>query len=184
MVDSYVGFWFHCSPNPGCERFTDAGRFTQSLAAEYLDDALLGEAVLSRWEPIFERLVQSTRQERLVIVLDEFQYIGKSSPAFLSVFQRIWDQCLCKANVMVVLCGSLISMMMSQTLSYDSPIYGRRTAQLRLRPVCFEYYADFFSKDMARDQLVSYYSVTGGIPKYIEMFPPYRDWETDRKSVV
>lgn len=142
----------------------------QSLAAEYLDDALLGEAVLSRWEPIFERLVQSIRQERLVIVLDEFQYIGKSSPAFLSVFQRIWDQCLCKANVMVVLCGSLISMMMSQTLSYDSPIYGRRTAQLRLRPVCFEYYADFFAKDMARDQLVSYYSVTGGIPKYIEMF--------------
>ena len=142
----------------------------QSLAAEYLGDDLLREAVLSRWEPIFERLVQSAQQERLVIVLDEFQYIGKSSPAFLSVFQRIWDQCLCKANVMVVLCGSLISMMMSQTLSYESPIYGRRTAQLRLRPVCFEYYADFFAEDMSKDRLVQYYSVTGGVPKYIEVF--------------
>ena len=71
---------------------------------------------------------------------------------------------------MVVLCGSLISMMMSQTLSYESPIYARRTAQLRLRPVSFEYYVDFFAEDMPKDRLMQYYSVTGGVPKYIEVF--------------
>ena len=33
---------------------------------------------------------------------------------------------------MVILCGSLVSMMESQVLSYDSPLYGRRTAQIQL----------------------------------------------------
>ena len=46
--------------------------------------------------------------------------------------QRIWDTVLKGRNVMLVLCGSLISMMISQTLSYDSPLYGRRTRQIRL----------------------------------------------------
>ena len=142
----------------------------QQLAAAYLKDGLLQEAAVARWEPIFERLVSAVRGERMVIVLDEFQYIGRNSPAFLSVFQRIWDQCLSKANVMVVLCGSLISMMMSQTLRYESPIYGRRTAQLRLRPVKFPYYPEFFGEEKPRDEWIRYYSVTGGVPKYIEMF--------------
>ena len=156
----------------------------QQLAAEYLKDGLLQEALLDRWEPIFERLVSAAQGARLVIVLDEFQYIGKNSPAFLSVFQRIWDQCLSKANVMVVLCGSLISMMMSQTLRYESPIYGRRTAQLRLRPVKFPYYPEFFGEEKPRDEWIRYYSVTGGVPKYIEMFSRVQSLEQGIKENI
>ena len=156
----------------------------QQLAAAYLKDGLLQEAAVARWEPIFERLVSAVRGERLVIVLDEFQYIGRNSPAFLSVFQRIWDQCLSKANVMVVLCGSLISMMMSQTLRYESPIYGRRTAQLRLRPVKFPYYPEFFGEEKPRDEWIRYYSVTGGVPKYIEMFSRAQSLEQGIKENI
>lgn len=156
----------------------------QQLAAAYLKDGLLQEAAVARWEPIFERLVSAVRGERLVIVLDEFQYIGRNSPAFLSVFQRIWDQCLSKANVMVVLCGSLISMMMSQTLRYESPIYGRRTAQLRLRPVKFPYYPKFFGEEKPRDEWIRYYSVTGGVPKYIEMFSRAQSLEQGIKENI
>lgn len=156
----------------------------QQLAAAYLKDGLLQEAAVARWEPIFERLVSAVRGERLVIVLDEFQYIGRNSPAFLSVFQRIWDQCLSKANVIVVLCGSLISMMMSQTLRYESPIYGRRTAQLRLRPVKFPYYPEFFGEEKPRDEWIRYYSVTGGVPKYIEMFSRAQSLEQGIKENI
>ena len=156
----------------------------QQLAAAYLKDGLLQEAAVARWEPIFERLVSAVRGERLVIVLDEFQYIGRNSPAFLSVFQRIWDQCLSKANVMVVLCGSLISMMMSQTLRYESPIYGRRTAQLRLRPVKFPYHPEFIGEEKPRDEWIRYYSVTGGVPKYIEMFSRAQSLEQGIKENI
>ncbi|WP_202108700.1 ATP-binding protein [Succinivibrio dextrinosolvens] len=139
-------------------------------AADYLNDDLLREAAIERWELIFERLVASSDSKRLVIVIDEFQYIGKNNPAFLSVFQGIWDNLLSKNNVMVILCGSLVSMMMSQTLNYDSPLYGRRTAQIRLSPIKFEYYNEFFDSQYSEEELVKRYSLTGGVPRYIEMF--------------
>ena len=36
---------------------------------------------------------------------------------------------------MVILCGSLVSLMKSQTLDYSSPLYGRRTAQIKLKQI-------------------------------------------------
>lgn len=69
---------------------------------------------------------------------------------------------------MVILCGSLISMMESQTLSYNSPLCGRRTAQIRLGQIPFRYYHEFHPGKNFRE-LVEMYSITGGIPKYIEL---------------
>jgi AAA+ ATPase superfamily predicted ATPase len=108
-------------------------------------------------------------ERRKLIVIDEFQYIGKSSPAFPSVFQRIWDLILQRQNVMVVLCGSLISLMESQTLSYGSPLYGRRTGQIKLGPIPFRHYGAFY-EGRSEKEWIPYYSVTGGVPRYIEMF--------------
>ena len=70
---------------------------------------------------------------------------------------------------MLVLCGSLVTMMTEQTLSYSSPLYGRRTAQMHMRQIPFRYYGEFFPRLGARD-LVERYCVTGGVPKYIELF--------------
>lgn len=72
-------------------------------------------------------------------------------------------------NVMVILCGSLISMMESQTLAYSSPLYGRRTGQIKLKQIPFRHYHQFFP-DKSERELIEYYSVTGGVPKYIELF--------------
>lgn len=110
----------------------------------------------------------------MVVILDEFQYLGRSNPAFPSVFQRVWDEILKERNVMVILCGSLISMMVSQTLSYQSPLYGRRTAQIRLKQIPFPYYQDFFDGLSFREQ-VERYAVTGDVPKYIESFADQED---------
>ena len=88
------------------------------------------------------------------------QYLGKANPAFPSVFQRIWDTMLSKRNVMVILCGSLISLMESQVLSYSSPLYGRRTAQIRMKQIPFRFYRDFFSKEIGRRELVEAYGVS------------------------
>ena len=70
---------------------------------------------------------------------------------------------------MLILCGSLIRMMKSQALDYSSPLYGRRTAQLRLRQIPFAYYHEF-APSLSEDDLVQRYAVTGGVPKYAEMF--------------
>lgn len=70
---------------------------------------------------------------------------------------------------MVILSGSYISMMKTHALSYASPLYGRRTAQLCLQSLTFtELSAYYTNKPFA--ELVSLYAVTGGVPKYLEFF--------------
>ena len=143
-------------------------------AAEFMNSDLLRNADVKSWDVIFKALMDATFASKPVIVIDEFQYIGKSNPAFPSIFQRIWEEILKDKQVMVVLCGSLISRMESQTLSYNSPLYGRRTAQIRLTQIPFRYYGEFFPHK-SRRELIEMYSVTGGVPKYIEPFAESKD---------
>lgn len=141
----------------------------KDAVADFCNNELLKSAKIENWEILFKTLCEKSKKEKLLLVIDEFQYLGKSSPAFPSIFQKIWDTILKNQNIMVILCGSLISMMESQTLNYTSPLYGRRTGQIKLKQIPFSYYNQFFP-DKSRKELIEYYSVTGGVPKYIELF--------------
>ena len=143
-------------------------------AADFINSDLLRYSAVSSWDVIFKTVMDTEFEKKPVIVIDEFQYIGKSNPAFPSIFQRIWEEILKNKSVMVILCGSLISMMESQTLNYDSPLYGRRTAQIRLKQIPFKYYGQFFP-NRPEKELIEMYSVTGGVPKYIELFGECED---------
>ena len=153
-------------------------------AAEFINNDLLRDAKVSSWDTIFKAIMQTDFTAKPVIVIDEFQYIGKSNPAFPSVFQRIWEEQLKDKPVMVILCGSLTSMMESQTLSYNSPLYGRRTAQMKLKQIPFRYYRQFFP-DKSENELVEMYAVTGGVPKYIDSFADVGDiYEGISKNIL
>ena len=147
----------------------------QRVVAEYTGNALLKEGTYGRWEPIFSVIAEEAKKdERLILVIDEFQYLGKANKAFPSVFMKIWDTYLKDTNIMLILCGSLIRMMTDQVLRYDSPLYGRRTAQLRMVQIPFSYYCDF-TPTLSEKNRIEHYAVTGGVPKYIEIFGENKD---------
>jgi len=143
-------------------------RFSNTLA-EYVKQEYLKNASFSDWEDLFKIFATYKPDTKKVLVIDEFQYLVNVNSAFVTVFQRIWDEILKDKNVMVILCGSLISMMTTHVLSYSSPLYGRRTAQIRLSPLKF---TDIMKTNSNKsfEQLVEVYSVTGGVPKYFEFF--------------
>lgn len=155
----------------------------QEKTAEFLNSDLLKNVEVKSWDVLFKAIMDAPFDSKPVIVLDEFQYLGKANPAFPSIFQRIWEEILKDKNVMVILCGSLISMMQSQTLAYGSPLYGRRTAQIRLKQIPFRYYHEFFP-NKSRKELIEMYAVTGGVPKYIELFSQSRDIYSAIESCV
>ena len=141
----------------------------KNTVSDFLGNELIREARIDNWEILFKSLVAKTTNEKIILAIDEFQYLGLANSAFPSIMQKMWDTYLKNSNIMVILCGSLISMMESQTLNYSSPLYGRRTGQIRLKQIPFLYYHDFYpNKDYK--SLIEYYSVTGGVPKYIELF--------------
>ena len=146
----------------------------KNTVAEQTGNELLMNANIDNWDMIFKVWLDVVSDGKKLMVIDEFQYMGKANSAFPSVFQRIWDTMLKDKNVMVILCGSLISMMESQMLAYNSPLYGRRTGQIKLKQIPFKYYHEFFP-DKSEKELIEYYAVTGGVPKYIELFDDSTD---------
>ncbi|MDE6914515.1 MAG: hypothetical protein K2P35_12620 [Lachnospiraceae bacterium] len=54
-------------------------------------------------------------------------------------------------------------------LAYGSPLYGRRTAQIRMKQIPFRYYHEFCG-DLPLKEQIDRYAATGGMPKYIESF--------------
>ncbi len=146
----------------------------QHAVSEFTQNTLLKKDVLLEWDEIFSVLNQHQPGEKKIIAIDEFQYLGKARTSFPSIFQKIWDQMLAESRSMVILCGSLVGMMVEQALSYSSPLYGRRTGQIRLDQITYQDYGLFF-KNPRRMNLIEYYAVTGGVPKYIELFSPAAD---------
>ena len=132
------------------------------------DNQMLQNVTFSDWLDLFRVIADYKPGEKKVIVVDEFPYLVKINPAFPSILQNAWDEILKDKNIMLVLCGSLISMMKKHTLAYDSPLYGRRTAQIRLMPLSFsDVYA---SQSIPFCEAMEQYAVTGGVPKYLEFF--------------
>lgn len=141
----------------------------KNLVAETLNIELLKEVSNASWETIFKEIAKESKKKRIILVIDEFQYLGKVNKAFPSILMGLWDNFLKDSNIMLIICGSLISMMKEQVLNYNSPLYGRRTAQINLKQVKFEYYHEFNEK-LSLDKQIQKYAVTGGVPKYIELF--------------
>ncbi|MGV8149965.1 MAG: ATP-binding protein [Alkaliphilus sp.] len=165
FVRDKLGIYFLASEETERENL----RALQSMVAEFTSNELLQKATGLAWDDIFEILTKHRPEEKKIIIIDEFQYLGKANKAFPSIFQRIWDNMLKEENVMVILCGSLITMMESQVLNYSSPLYGRRTGQIKMKQIRFKHYGEFFRNKKEND-LIEYYAVTGGVPKYIELF--------------
>ncbi len=131
-------------------------------------NSMLSKVEFSDWIDLFQVIAEYKPEEKKVIVIDEFPYLVKTNPAFPSVLQNAWDEILKDNNVMLILCGSLISMMKKHALSYESPLYGRRTAQIRLAPLSFTTVYGY--QKLSFTDAVEQYSVTGGVPKYMEFF--------------
>jgi AAA+ ATPase superfamily predicted ATPase len=123
------------------------------------------------WEQAFRELVQLSQEERLIVILDEFTYLLEVNPAIAGTLQNLWDHLLKHTNLFLCLSGSHIGMMKRHALAYQAPLYGRATALLRLRPLCFGLTPQYFPQYQP-DERVAIYAMVGGIPAYWELFNP------------
>ncbi len=140
----------------------------QRAAAEFLGDDILAIADFSGWVEA-SKYISERFKGRTVIVVDEFPYLLEKG--VLEEFQKVWDTILSRKNVMLILIGSSVSMMERSVLSYSSPLYGRRTGQIRLEPLKLWNIGDFFPSYGLED-LLKVYSVLDGVPQYLHLFLP------------
>ncbi len=103
---------------------------------------------------------------KAVVIIDEFQYIVEADPSLPSRLQRAIDTHLSSTELKLFLSGSAISFFETELLGYRAPLHGRRTANIRLRPMRFLSAADFL-KMMPPEDAIRTYSVLGGTPAYL-----------------
>ncbi|MDI3476406.1 MAG: uncharacterized protein PWQ95_2134, partial [Thermococcaceae archaeon] len=162
------------------ENETNLEDFSLRLA-DYFNDPFLRENPIRSWGAFFTYLAGKST-ERLVVVIDEVQYLVRADKGFLSTLQKYWDLHLSNTKIMLILCGSLVSFMEGM-LSAKSPIYGRRTGAWKVEEMDFFDALDFHPIDL--ETAVKAYSVFGGVPQYWADYDPNKDfWDNIRALLL
>ena len=136
----------------------------KTLVADGLDNDLIRSSDLD-WINLLKEV--SKTEKRLIIIIDEYPYLINSNKAIPSIFQKVWDLYLNDSNIVMILCGSSISMMEQHVLGSKSPLYGRRTGQIHVKPFEFRHMPLFFPTFRVED-LIKIYAITDGIPYYLK----------------
>ncbi len=105
-------------------------------------------------------------KERVILAIDEYPYVARAVKSLASTLQLLIDKYKDKSKLMLILCGSSMSYMEDHVLAYKAPLYGRRTAQIKLLPFDFEETCRCFQHFSADDKAIAY-GIMGGTPQYI-----------------
>lgn len=125
-----------------------------------------GIPIFQDFQTALESVFIRAEKERIILVIDEYPYVARSSPSLASVLQRLIDTYRDSSHLFLILCGSSMSYMEDEVLAYKSPLYGRRTAQFKIRPFSF---AECLSvwRGMEPESEALLYGLTGGTPPYV-----------------
>ncbi|MCL2798406.1 MAG: ATP-binding protein [Firmicutes bacterium] len=114
----------------------------------------------------FDKIAEEAAKSRFIFVIDEYPYLAKADKSISSRLQHLIDHKLLKTNIFFIICGSSMSFMENQVLGYQSPIYGRRTAQFRLEPLSYRLAACAYPA-LTPEKQVLLFGIAGGIPHYL-----------------
>lgn len=137
--------------------------------------------VFKDFNDAFNYVYQMAQEERIVLVIDEYPYLANCYSGISSLLASFIDHKFINSKLYLILCGSSLSFMENQVLGYQSPLYGRRTGQMKIQPFtfaeCTKYYNNFSKQDLAVA-----YGITGGIPLYMSKLDDKRSIEDNIKD--
>ena len=124
------------------------------------------ESTFPSFQAALEYVFRLAEKERLILAMDEYPYVARSSKSLASTLQLLIDKYHQSSKLMLILCGSSMSYMEDQVLAYKAPLYGRRTAQMKIMPFDFEEVCRYFSYMPGEDKALLY-GIVGGTPQYL-----------------
>jgi len=138
------------------------------------------------WGDLFTVLAKHTQQGRVIIFLDEISWMGMGDNDFLGKLKTVWDMHFSRnAKLMLVLCGSVSSWIEKNILSHTGYL-GRPSLHIRLQELplsdCSLFWGRHKTKVAAFDKL-KLLSMTGGVPRYLELMNPALSAEENIRSL-
>ena len=125
---------------------------------------------ITKLSVLFEEIMQFSKQQHFILIIDEFQDLQAINSAFFSEMQNLWDANKNDSKINFIVCGSVYSMMIKIFEDSKEPLFGRATAKINLMPfapsVCKEILMDF-NPTFTNEDLLCLYMLSGGVAKYI-----------------
>jgi len=125
-----------------------------------------------KFSDIFRYLMKLSETRSFTLVIDEFQDFFRVNKSVFSEMQDIWDEHEKTSRMNLVVCGSIYSLMQKIFKDKKEPLYGRNTAELRLKPfrpsVLKEIMADA-KPHYSNEDLLALFTFTGGVAKYVNL---------------
>ena len=118
------------------------------------------------FQSALEYIFQLAQNERIVLAIDEYPYVARVSKSLASTLQMLIDKYKDKSKLMMIICGSSMSYIEDHVLAYKAPLYGRRTAQMKILPFDFAETCCYF-KHFSDEEKAVIYGIAGGTPQYL-----------------
>ena len=124
------------------------------------------ETSFASFQAALETVFRLSENERIILAVDEYPYVARASKSLASTLQLLIDKYKDRSKLMLILCGSSMSYMEDHVLAYKAPLYGRRTAQIKLQPFDFEETCRYFGNFSTEEKALAY-GIVGGTPQYL-----------------
>ena len=149
-----------------------------ALCRQFAEEAtkVLGVFVpseISSFSSLFRMLMEIAQTKAFNLVLDEFQELDNINPSVFSDMQNYWDQFRRKTKMNLLICGSVYTLMHKIFQEAEEPLFGRADNIIGLRAFSVNTIKQVMTDhnpDYTNDDLLALYSITGGVPKYLELF--------------
>lgn len=127
---------------------------------------------MKTFQEIFGFLMQQGETKRFSLVIDEFQEFFQVNPSVYSDMQDCWDRYRLGTHVNLIVSGSVYSLMVKIFQDSHEPLFGRADMLMKLRPFSLPVLKEIMTEHYpayTNDDLLALYSITGGVPKYVEL---------------
>lgn len=135
----------------------------------------------SSWGNALSYIDDKQKDRRLILVIDEFPYLVRKNKTLLSEMQHLIDHKLKNGKLFIVLCGSYMGFMEKEVLGSKSPLFGRRTGQLHMKPFSYQTSIKFLNGFSDEDKL-KLYGAFGGTPLYLQQIQHDNTFEENIKK--
>lgn len=135
------------------------------------------------WHDVFSFIASKSRDRRMLLILDEFSYAAEANRSLLSILQNVIDHEMKGTHLFLILCGSTLTFMEHDVMGAKSPLYGRRTAQIKVAP--FDYFdASLMLDGYCEADRIRFYAVFGGLPHYLSLIDPGESFDENVDRLV
>jgi AAA+ ATPase superfamily predicted ATPase len=127
------------------------------------------------WDFLFHNLAQHTQTGRVLIILDEINWMGTKDPAFLGKLKTAWDVHFKKNHELILILSGSMSTWIEKKILSSTGYFGRVELDIVLKELplydCNHFWRPYEDKVAAYEKF-KILCATGGVPRYLESIDP------------